>query len=64
MDRQGYTKALEAIWPVGTTSYAGISEHRLHILHGTLGKAERREQHLETAWQAGNTMPGPHPIAH
>lgn len=63
MERQGYAQALERIWPVGTMSYMGISEHRLHFLHGVEGKAERRVKHLETAWQAGNTMPEPRSAA-
>lgn len=63
MDRMGYTAALEAIWPVGTMSYMGISEHRLHVLHGSTGKPERRAQHLRTAWTAGHEMPRPEQVA-
>ena len=59
MEKHGLDAALDAIWPVGTMSYMGISEHRLEILHGSLGRPERRELHLETAWRAGYEMPRP-----
>ena len=53
MEKHGYDKAMEAQWLTGTLGYWGMVDSRLIVMHGSMGKPERRVAHLETAYETG-----------
>lgn len=56
MAPHGYDTALDAIWRVGTMGYLGLTDRRIHILHGATGSEDRREGLLARACQAGRDL--------
>lgn len=56
MEKHGYDKAMQAQWLMGTLGYMGMVDSKLIVMHGSTGKAFRREQHLETAFKAGQEV--------
>lgn len=59
MAPNGYDTAIDAIWRTGTLGYFGITDRRIHILHGATGSEPRRKGHLETAYRVGLTIGEP-----
>ncbi|MEM9061152.1 MAG: NAD(P)H-dependent oxidoreductase [Pseudomonadota bacterium] len=59
MAPHGYPGALKTIWRTGTLGYFGMTDTRIHLLHGSQGSDERRARLLETAYQAGLTVGDP-----
>jgi NAD(P)H dehydrogenase (quinone) len=55
MAEDGIDPALDAIWPRGTFGFFGMAAET-HILHGVEGRAERRKNHLETAFKLGSNI--------
>ena len=52
----GYGPAMDTIWRTGTLGYFGMTEKRIHLLHGSHGSDARRAGHLETAYEAGYSI--------
>ena len=59
MERRGYDRAIDTIWRTGTLGYLGLTDRRIHILHGATGSAPRRKGLLDKAYRAGLTLEGP-----
>lgn len=56
MEDHGYDRLVQAAWINGTLGYCGMVNPVLHIMHGSTGKAWRREEHLKTAYAAGREI--------
>ncbi|MEL6998565.1 MAG: NAD(P)H-dependent oxidoreductase [Pseudomonadota bacterium] len=56
MAPHGYPGAMDRIWTTGTLGYFGMSDARVHLLHGSQGSDARRAVLLDTAYQAGLTI--------
>ncbi|MEM7745730.1 MAG: NAD(P)H-dependent oxidoreductase [Pseudomonadota bacterium] len=62
MAEEGFDTALHTQIVAGTLGFFGMAAE-LHVLHGTLGKPERREAHLQTAYRLGHAIAAAGPKA-
>ena len=53
MEEHGWDKLVQSAWVSGTMGFCGMVNTQLILMHGSMGKAERRVKHLETAYRAG-----------
>jgi NAD(P)H dehydrogenase (quinone) len=59
METLGYTNAIDTAWIKGTLGYFGFTNRTLHILNGSKGSPERRENLLLRAFKAGAEISEP-----
>ena len=59
MAPNGYTGAIDRLWRIGTLGYFGMTDKRIHLLHGSHGSDARRAALLETAFRAGLSVGEP-----
>ena len=59
MAPNGYPGAIDRLWRIGTLGYLGMTDKRIHLLHGSHGSDARRSALLETAFRAGLTVGDP-----
>ncbi len=48
-----YDKKIEQLWRYGILDYCGVEPSAIHLLLDSAWNAERRQEHLQTAYQAG-----------
>ena len=53
MSEHGYDKKIELLWRRGVLDYCGVEPAAIHLLLDSVWKAERRAEHLQTAYRAG-----------
>ena len=53
MDWHGYDEKIETLWHRGVLDYCGVEPAAIHLLLDSAWSPERREEHLRTAFIAG-----------